>query len=70
MAAPLDVSMPNLITLDQGFSVRITALSPVDGSVVAGAKVGIVVITAENLSGGALDSGSFGPFMFVPGPGA
>jgi hypothetical protein len=70
MAAPIDVAMPADITLDQGFSVRITCLSPVDGSLVAGAKVGTVVITADNLSGGALASGSFGPFMFVPGPGA
>lgn len=70
MAQPVDISMPGQLDLGQGYTLRVTALDPTTGNLAPGVKVNQVVITAENLAGGDLSSGSFGPFMLVPGPGA
>ena len=56
--------------MDDTYVVRVTALDPATGAVVAGVNVGAVTLMVDNLSGGSLASGTFGPFMLVPGPGA
>jgi hypothetical protein len=62
--------MPEDLDLIGGYTLRVTALDATDGSLVTGVNVETVVITAVPLGEGSLASGTFGPFMFVPGPGA
>lgn len=70
MAAPLISALPPDIELGGGYVIRVTAVSPTDGSTVTGVVVSNIAITAVDLgsSGGALDQ--LGPFMLVPGPNA
>ena len=70
MAQPLLVPLPAQHSLDDTYTLRITAVSPTTGAVVAGVKVGAVTMIVDNLSGGNLASGSFQLFQLVPGPGA
>lgn len=70
MAQPLELPMFENFDLDDTYQLRVTALDPATGAVVAGVNVGAVTFMVDNLSGGSLASGSFGPFMLVPGPGA
>ena len=70
MAAPLELPMPANLDLDDTYQIRVTAIDATTGAVVAGVKVGTVTLIVDNLSGGDLASGTFGPFMLVPGPGA
>ena len=70
MAQPLELPMFENFDLDERYVVRVTALDPTSGAVVTGVNVGAVTLMVDNLSGGSLASGSFGPFMLVPGPGA
>jgi len=71
MAVPMDAALPPDLDMGPGFTLRVTALSTTDGSVVTGVKVsnfGVLVGDA----GGAIDLGNLvvGPFVLVPGPGA
>lgn len=70
MAAPLNVWMPDNVDLGAGYTLRVTALSPTTGALVAGVNVTTTVI--EGAGTGDLSSGDFlaGPFMLVPGPNA
>lgn len=70
MSAPLELPMPQNFDLDDTYQIRVTALDATTGAVVAGVNVGEVTFMVDNLSGGDLASGTFGPFMLVPGPGA
>lgn len=70
MAQPLELPMFENFDLDERYVVRVTALDPTSGAVVTGVNVGAVTLMVDNLSGGGLASGTFGPFMLVPGPGA
>lgn len=70
MAQPLTIALPEDFDLDDTYQIRVTALNPNTGAVVAGVNVGSVTLMVDNLVGGDLASGSFAPFMFVPGPGA
>lgn len=67
MSQPLEASLPQNLDLGQGYTLRVTALDATTGNLVAGVKVGQVVITATNVLGGNIESG---PFLLVPGPGA
>lgn len=67
MSKAVDLAMPQDLDLGQGYSLRVTALDPTTGALVAGVKVGQVVITATNVAGGDIQSG---PFLLVPGPAA
>ena len=70
MAAPFTAPMPPDLELFGGYTLRLTALDPGDGSTVAGVTVADLVI-AVALTGdttpGQLD---IGPYMLVPGSGA
>jgi hypothetical protein len=71
MAVPLDASLPPDLDLGPGWTLRVTALSTADGSVVTGATVSnFGVIVSDR--GGTVDTGQLeiGPFMLVPGPDA
>lgn len=70
MAAPLQIALPPQHDLDDTYQIRVTAISATTGAVVAGVNVGTVTLIVDNLSGGDLASGTFGPFMLVPGPAA
>lgn len=70
MSQPLTIELPANLELDDTYQVRVTAISAATGAVVAGVNVGEVTLIVDNLSGGDLTAGTFGPFMFVPGPGA
>ena len=69
MAQPLTVAFPPGLVLWAGCTIRVTALDPATGNTVAGVTVSNVSLECDQLAGStnALD---FGPFMFVPGPGA
>lgn len=70
MSAPYELPMPPDYDLDDTYQIRVTALNPSTGAVVAGVKVGAVTFMVDRIAGsGDLDVG-FGPFMLVPGPGA
>lgn len=69
MAIPLDAPLPSNLDLGPGFTLRVTALSTTDGSVVTGVTVanfGVLVGDTGADPGGL----AYGPFMLVPGPGA
>lgn len=70
MAQPLELPMPPDYDLDQRYQVRVTAIDATTGSVVPGVNVGAVTLMVDNVAGGDLTSGTFGPFMLVPGPSA
>lgn len=70
MAVPLNAAMPPNLDLGPGFTLRVTALSTVDGSVVSGVNVSNFSV----IVGGAGDTGTgqlaYGPYLLVPGPNA
>lgn len=70
MAQALTASMPQLLDLPDGYIVRWAAISPADGSAVAGVVVKNVSIFGTYLGGGGGGTTALGPLMLVPGPGA
>ena len=70
MAVPLDASLPPDLDLGPGFTLRVTALSATDGSVVSAVNVSNLSILLTDLTGGGGGGLEYGPFMLVPGPGA
>jgi len=69
MAVPLDAPLPPNLDLGPGYTLRVTALSTTDGSVVSGVTVSNFAVLLE----GSIDQGqdlAYGPFMLVPGPNA
>ncbi len=71
MAAPSVASMPRALDLQQGYTIRVTALDPSTGNLAAGVKITTVVLTADPSSvivgtGG----GGSGEWFLVPGPNA
>lgn len=70
MAVPINASMPEDLDLGAGFTVRLTALSTADGSVVSGVNVTNLSIVAKDVSGDGGVSLATGPWFLVPGPGA
>ena len=59
MAAPVLAPMPDGLVLASGYTLRVTALDPTTGNLVAGVNVGLEVITGSEASGGAfLDAGT------------
>ncbi len=70
MAVPLDAPMPANLDLGPGFTLRVTALSTADGSVVSGVTVSNFGVIVPDDGSGTVGNLEFGPFMLVPGPGA
>lgn len=69
MAHPYDIALPPDLFFSDGYKIRVTALDPTTGNTVTGVVVNNVTFQVEILSGSGEDL-SYGPFMFVPGPGA
>ena len=71
MPVPLDAPLPPNLDLGPGFTLRVTALSTADGTVVSGVKVTNLGVELNDLDG-TIDTGGLavGPFLLVPGPGA
>lgn len=70
MAVPLDASMPAGLDLGPGFTLRVTALSTADGSVVTGVNVSNFSVLVDDVTGDGGVSLETGPYMLVPGPNA
>ena len=62
--------MPANLDLGPGFTLRVTALSTADGSVVSGVTVNNFSVLLDDVGGVDNSNLEFGPFMLVPGPGA
>jgi hypothetical protein len=62
--------MPDNLDLGPGFTLRVTALSTADGSVVTGVNVSNFSVLLND--DGSVDLGALqvGPYMLVPGPAA
>jgi hypothetical protein len=58
---------PNL-DLDQGYSVRFTAVDAASGADVTGVKVSNASLICANLTQNPAEQLQSGPFMLVPGP--
>jgi len=71
MAVPVDAALPPDLDLGPGFTLRVTALSTSDGSVVSGVTVSNFGVLVDD-AGGTIDTWNLvvGPFMLVPGPNA
>lgn len=67
MPAVVKTNMPSDVDIGQGYTLRIAALAPADGSTVAGVKISNMTLEVQQLTTGSLESG---PFMYVLGPGA
>lgn len=70
MPQPLIAPMPPDLDLPDGYVVQWAAISPTDGSTVAGVKIKNVSIFGTMIGAGGSTSVPIGPFMLVPGPGA
>lgn len=71
MAVPLNAPLPPDLDLGPGWTLRVTAISTADGSVVSGVKVSNFGVIVDD-AGGLIDTGilEVGAYMLVPGPGA
>jgi hypothetical protein len=70
MAAPVLAPMPDGLVLGSGYTLRVTALDPTTGNLVAGVNVGLEVITGTSSDFPGGPNFTVGPFMLVPGPNA
>lgn len=70
MAVPLDAPMPANLDLGPGFTLRVTALSTADGSVVSGVTVSNFSVLVSDAGGVNIGALQVGPYMLVPGPDA
>jgi hypothetical protein len=64
MAQPLTVALPPGLILKDGATIRVTALDPATGDLVAGVDVANVTLEVDLLAGDL----PVGPFLLVPGP--
>ena len=73
MAQEVNVGLPQDLDLQQGYTLRVTALDS-NGAPVAGVKVSTVVITADDGSVASSSGGggtvAVGEWFLVPGQGA
>ena len=70
MAAPSEGALPPGLHLPAGYEVRVNAVSPADGSQVAGVVIQNYSLTVDDVTGGGGQGLVVGPFMLVPGPDA
>ena len=69
MPQPLIADLPQLLDLDSGYTLRITALDAATGNQVAGVQVSKVIIMAANLGDpGTAGDLEHGDWVLVPGP--
>lgn len=68
MPAPLMVPLTPGITVESGYTIRLTALDPTSGAVVSGVNISQSAILATNLTSGPSQQLQSGPYVLVPGP--
>lgn len=69
MSRPLNIGMPDMQDIGPTYTLRVTAISPVDGSVVSGVTVNTTVLDVSLVAGSA-DGLETGQWFLVPGPNA
>jgi hypothetical protein len=67
MPVPIKAALPPELDIADGYVIRFAAVSPTDGSAVAGVTVSHVSIFGTDLAGVDV---IVGPFLLVPGPSA
>jgi len=70
MPAPQDAAMPPDLDLDAGYTLRLTAVDPGTGALVAGVNVTSATLTVELLGASTGTPALFGDWFLIPGPGA
>lgn len=70
MSLPYSASMPDDIDCGGSYTVRVTAVDPTNGNVIAAITIESLVMVAEPLGATTPIDLAFGPFQLVPGPGA
>jgi hypothetical protein len=70
MPVPTIAPLPPDLDLPAGWTIRVNALSPTDGSQVTGVVVSDFSLLVTDLTGGGGTGSLIGPFMLVPGPNA
>lgn len=68
MPAPQIVPLTPGITVESGYTIRLTALDPTTGSVVSGVEISASAILATNLTASEPAALVSGPYVLVPGP--
>ena len=70
MAREINVGMPGGLDIGATYTLRVTAIDPSSGNLIAGVNVGAVTITCDE--GTISDGGqvTYGDWFLVPGPGA
>lgn len=66
--APQNVSLPPFFTLTNGYTVRVTALDPTSGAVVAGVIASNVSIAVDQSGPVPTEEQPKGPVFLIPGP--
>ena len=71
MAQEVNIGMPEDLLVDDGYTLRVTAVDA-NGSIVSGVKVNKVVFTGDLSGTPPVDGGGIvqGDWFLVPGPGA
>jgi hypothetical protein len=68
MAQKLTAGLPPVLDFDGGWTIQIAALSPTDGSAVAGVKITAGTMLVLNVGGGDLTSPAQGEPLWIPLP--
>lgn len=71
MPIPTLAPMPESLDVAPGYTIRVTAIDPTTGALVAGVSINTVVITAEQGSSNVgTGGGPAGDWQLIPGPNA
>jgi len=62
--------MPDLLFVDTGYTLRVTALDPATGNAVAGVKVGLMIVTGTTEIAPGSGEMAATDWYLVPGPNA
>lgn len=67
MAAPYETPLPPDLDLFGGYTIRLTAVSPTTGALVAGVTVSNLVIAVATSGDTVIGDLAVGPYLLVPG---
>ena len=68
MAQKINVNLPEDVVIGDGWIVEWDAVDPTTGASVAGVKISLANVTADDQSVAPIEAPLVGPFMLVPGP--
>ena len=69
MAIPYSASMPDDVDCGGSYTVRVTAVDPTTGNVIAAITIESLVMLVAPVGGTVPTDLVFGPYQLVPGPG-